>query len=1026
MKRSKIVSLLLSLSLLAALAVPGTLAQSAEAADGQEENEGMEVNKYATANDDGTYTITLEAYATGEKIITGTTKEIPADIVLVLDQSGSMSNSMTTIGFREYSDTNWTIRTSNEFYYSMRTNQDWDHNKNLWYQPKGSNEYYSVSVFVTEGSLNYTPIEQGMNNSTGWGGGYTNYWINRNNLYAFVNGEYQKVRVDRKWNRDGWFDGYYTYTYTLPNGTEIASSEEDNGIPNFVGIDNDILYLASVDDNTRQYTYTYTDASGQTITIGTSYGAETQPEFDPFYEQYEDDISRLEALKGAVRGFVDNINTKAAGEDGQLGTDDDVNHRVAVVGFASESGNGNNTELLSINGYNSGSVGIAYNSITEQNYREVLQDMDTLDGQSMVSDAINALTANGATRADLGMEMANSILNANPVAEGDTRARVVVFFTDGSPTSFDGFEVGVAVDAINNAYTIKNGGATVYSVGIFSGANGTPVSSWNGVSNENKFMHLTSSNFRDTYLRNEQSFDWVNVGDNTYPEDGSSYYLSASDTESLNSIFQQISDEIEEGGASTTLDENAVIRDVIAPSFTLPEGTDASDVVLKTYSYVGENEWTENNDSMGAHAIIIDDTVSVTGFDFADNWCGIEETSGATIYRGNKLVISFQVVPKEGFLGGNNVPTNTSAGVYEDDEAKEPVFDFPVPEANVPIGDVTVTAKEKNIYLLGDLTVEQIKSGATAKCGGGTLNLGEENYGLADWQDDYVDIIVTYTDTEGNTLKNLQDLDEDTSYTVQVTVRPKETSTTNVGTPNGTSGVTNSGTGNINVFKPELTYKDGEVWYGDYAPTEYSTYLEETQWKHGETLDSAVTMIGEEPSLELEYAPESGTITLDNKVDTKEDIAVNVTVEIDNEDVTSNTTFQHADCTGKPCGKPENGAFWLHINTCELTVTKTGGVEGEPYVFTVLKDNGTYTSLTIKGSGSVTIKELPVGSYSIQEDENWSWRYNGTEGDAVTLSSSNPYDTISCENVKDEDTWLNNYSPVIKNIYGEEQTVVNE
>ena len=74
----------------------------------------------------------------------------------------------------------------------------------------------------------------------------------------------------------------------------------------------------------------------------------------------------------------------------------------------------------------------------------------------------------------------------------------------------------------------------------------------------------------------------------------------------------------------------------------------------------------------------------------------------------------------------------------------------------------------------------------------------------------------------------------------------------------------------------------------------------------------------------------------------------------------------------------------------------------------------------------MTIKELPVGRYSIKEDEKWSWRYNGTEDDAVTLSSSDPDGTISCENVKDEDSWLNDYSPVIKNIYDEEQTVVNE
>ena len=95
MKKTKAVSLLLSLSLLATLAIPGTLAQSVQA-DTTQENKGMVINKTAEANRDGTYTITLEAYATGSKVITETKKDIPTDIVLVLDQSGSMDSAMSS------------------------------------------------------------------------------------------------------------------------------------------------------------------------------------------------------------------------------------------------------------------------------------------------------------------------------------------------------------------------------------------------------------------------------------------------------------------------------------------------------------------------------------------------------------------------------------------------------------------------------------------------------------------------------------------------------------------------------------------------------------------------------------------------------------------------------------------------------------------------------------------------------------------------------------------------------------------
>ena len=101
MKKSKAISLLLCLSLLASLLIPGTLAMPAKAADGDTDN-GMMVSKTAVANGDDTYTITLEAYATCSKVITEVTEDVPTDIVLVLDQSGSMADTMTSS--KEYSE----------------------------------------------------------------------------------------------------------------------------------------------------------------------------------------------------------------------------------------------------------------------------------------------------------------------------------------------------------------------------------------------------------------------------------------------------------------------------------------------------------------------------------------------------------------------------------------------------------------------------------------------------------------------------------------------------------------------------------------------------------------------------------------------------------------------------------------------------------------------------------------------------------------------------------------------------------
>ena len=130
---------------------------------------GMVISKTAKSNGDGTYKITLEAYATGEKIISEVTKDVPTDIVLVLDQSGSMDEKMNTYDFREYTDR------SNAYFYSVRHNGA--DNPNLYYL-LDDGSYSSVSVTIQQNGLTYTQITNGRNNSSK--NSATNYWNNRN------------------------------------------------------------------------------------------------------------------------------------------------------------------------------------------------------------------------------------------------------------------------------------------------------------------------------------------------------------------------------------------------------------------------------------------------------------------------------------------------------------------------------------------------------------------------------------------------------------------------------------------------------------------------------------------------------------------------------------------------------------------------------------------------------------------------------------------------------------------------------
>ncbi len=989
--RKKFVSLLLSLSVFCTVMMPGI---SAYAVNGENDGDsGMVINKTATANEDGTYTVRLEAYATGDKFITEVTEEVPTDIVLVLDQSGSMTNPIGEVTFRAYQDGYGQNRT-NSYHYLNRHNGG---RANLYY-PIGEGAYASVSVTIRQSEPMYNVITYGRNNSSL--NDAVNYWNNRNNLYALVNGEYVKVEVNRDYQ-----GGRYVYTYTLPNGNVISTSTGNTASPTFSGTDDNVLYLLGIDESQNVYTYTYTDENGEIRTIGSSTGADTRFT-TTLYERVVNTNagdSRISALTTALNSFTSAVNSKAAGVDGVLGTEDDVNHRIAVVGYAyGDRGHEDdpaytNTEVFI------GASQYRYGDAAQRVYDIAFQNMNSPGGQVNVAASIGALTANGATYTNLGVEMANGILTANPVETGETRNRVVIVFTDGAP-GWSGYESAVANAAIAEAAKTKAAGATVYAVGIFPGADATSPGDASGSETQraNWFMQ--------------------NLSSNNGTVQSPSYYLSAADDASLNAIFQQISDNIEIGGSATTLSGETVIRDIIAPEFELAGGADISQITLETYSYIGENQWEPNHDPMGAIVSVEGDTVSVTGFDFSENYVGTVTQNGMITYRGDKLEITFHVSPKAGFLGGNNVETNTSAGVYENSEATNPVLIFERPQVNVPVGEVEVTAEDKNVYLLNGLTAEELRFGVAATVGGISLNLdpNAENYGLADWQTSGVNISVVITDAEGNVIsEDLTGLREDTTYNIAVTVSPKEAALPD---SSGTEAETQSGNAgaNIYVFKPELTYQDSDVYYGADVPTEFTENLTDMKWKHGET-EADPAVMGTAPALNLIYTVDERMVE-NGKINTKQDVDVHAVVMIRDTDVTVDTSFLYTDCD-PVCGRmtPEQGgapAFLLHVRTCRLTITKTGGDEHEPYVFDVLKDGEKYSEITIVGNGSETIYELPVGNYRIREDEGWSWRYSADDGENAILTAQNTEGSITCSNSRTENYWLNGFSEVVENIFG--------
>ena len=989
MKKTKILSLLLCLSLFCALIVPGTRAYA-----DNEPDSGMKISKTATANADGSYTITLEAFATGYKVITEQKTDIPTDIVLVIDQSGSMNDPIGGYTYTAYRTGGYNSRNyHNDEYYPLRHNGG---SENLWHK-LNNNEYIAVSV---EQKMVYTAI-------SGWSN--RKYYDNQNSLYCLVSGEYKSVAV----RRQGHLLSADEYWYTV-DGQQILYTTGDSSIPNFG-------QYAPLYQSVKKYTYSYT-LNGVTTVIEESFGDGSSPDTQFYRRDYSSSAggTRLNALKNAATTFANAVAAKAAGADGDISTPaDNVNHRIAVVGFASgqyyngTNYNYGNTEVFV------GSNQYKYGSAAQGQYGNAFQDMNTSTGVGNVSASIGALSAEGGTLINLGLEMGNGIFGANPIAEGEKRNRVVIVFSDGVP-GWKGYDSNTANSAITQAGTAKNTyGATVYSIGIFPGADATSAGNQNGNETEkaNWFMQRVSSNTQ-------------------YPQ-SPSYYLSAADAGTLNSIFQQISDQIETGGTTSTLTSDAVVKDIISPQFTLPAGTTAANITVETYACTGKNAnddytWSNNNSTMGATASISGDQVNVTGFNFSENYVGTVTEGDSVTYRGHKLVISFKVQPKAGFLGGNEVYTNTSAGIYENGSAESPLLTFDRPTVNVPIKDVTVTAKDKNVYLKGEVTADQLKDGSEISVGDVKLDLSkatdtDKPYGLDPWQTEYVDITVTVKDKDGNVISDkLENLTEDTTYTVEVTVTPKTTgSTGSAGTPATEKSGKNTPAANINVFKPELTFKDSTAYYGESVPANnnYSgNKVGSETWKHGDTAstDAGVTMLGIKPTLDISYTPDESK--LEGGKYTKQDVPVSATVKIGTENVNEHTTFVHQDCD-PACGwtapaNPGAPAFLIHIQTCTLRITKQGGAGDESYVFDVYKDGKKYSEVTVWGNSTEILVELPIGTYTISENQGWSWRYYANNGSSTELTAQNPTGSITCVNTKNNNQWLNGFSEVVRNIFG--------
>ena len=238
-----------------------------------------------------------------------------------------------------------------------------------------------------------------------------------------------------------------------------------------------------------------------------------------------DATKRIDALKDAVSDFVD----RAADKNAQI-SDESKKIRLSIVKFAGDTSTYTGNDTYRDGGYT-------------YNYSQIMQNLTVCEGTGaqQLKNTVDAIDPAGATRADYGLERAQAALTSAPDPARSNAKKVVIFFTDGSPTSSSGFESKVASLAIKTAKTIKATGTEVYTVGIFGGANPSASVSNSGTSLANKFMHAVSSNYPTaTYTEDDQwwssdyTFNWGTAAANP------NYYLAASSADGLNSVFEGI------------------------------------------------------------------------------------------------------------------------------------------------------------------------------------------------------------------------------------------------------------------------------------------------------------------------------------------------------------------------------------------------------------------------------------------------------------------------------------------------------
>ena len=407
----------------------------------------------------------------------------------------------------------------------------------------------------------------------------------------------------------------------------------------------------------------------------------------------KDSKKRIDALKTAVNAFIDNVAQKNKDTKGNT-----VGHRISIVKFA-----GNKSTEIGDDTYTEESGIWPFIETNTYNYSQIVKNLTTVNdaGKVELKTAVDSLQPAGTTRADYGMQLAKDELEKNSTDQ--SRDKVVVMFTDGTPTSGNSFESSVASAAISASKALKDKGVKVYTVGIFSGANPEANVTKKKTSNENKYMQAVSSNYPDATLTSTNtgifgSKEWHwNFGTRAQ---GSDYYLSATSADELNNVFQTISNSITT--THVTANESTVLRDTLTKQFVL--NGDVNDITVQTAAVTGKGTdgytWEDpENVATEITKNVSGKTVTVTGFDYTSKDNVITKTG--EVYSGHKLIVTIPIkvdntytgwLADEHYYNTNDIERNKAGltGYTKNGEEASTLLDT---SPQVPVTAYTVTYK---------------------------------------------------------------------------------------------------------------------------------------------------------------------------------------------------------------------------------------------------------------------------------------------------------------------------------------------